>query len=258
MSILRVPLEGVRKKSVPWKSSIRSLIILALFTPLPRQTWFSSNRPIAVLVAPISAKQKSKRLAMKGVGFLGVAEGDWEHFYSTASRHQQIHLPQTATTQRHQHSPTWHSLHQGQVLRTLDRRTSWAPRRNNTKASAPSFMKPPLLSTSSFKEWVSPSTTITGWSLLRSWALILKELRNLLHVHYVNSAAKLVHTTRALFSTIISSHQETISGQASSPPDPHWSFFMFFGRGVPWYPVPKWLLSLNYCGDAVHILFLWV
>jgi len=40
--------------------------------------------------------------------------------------------------------------------------------------------EPPLLSTPSFWEWVAPSTTFTRWSLLRSWALILKELRNLL------------------------------------------------------------------------------
>jgi hypothetical protein len=59
------------------------------------------TRPNAVLVAPISAKTKSNRLAMKEGGFLGVAaEGDREHFYSAASRHQQIHLLQTAPTQR--------------------------------------------------------------------------------------------------------------------------------------------------------------
>jgi hypothetical protein len=39
---------------------------------------------------------------MEGGGYFGVAEGKWgsnrEHFYSTAS-HQQIHLPQTASTE---------------------------------------------------------------------------------------------------------------------------------------------------------------
>jgi len=39
-------------------------------------------------------------------------------------------------------------------------------------ASAPSLKEPPLLST--------PSTTISRWSLLWSWVLIFKELRNLL------------------------------------------------------------------------------
>ena len=47
-------------------------------------------------------------------------------------------------------------------------------------ASTPSSKEPPLPSTPSFWEWVAPSTTITRWSLLRSWVLILKELRNLL------------------------------------------------------------------------------
>jgi len=42
-----------------------------------------------------------------------------------------------------------------------------------------------------------------------------------LHVHSVNYAAKLVHTRRALSSTVINSHQEPVSGQACNPPDPH-------------------------------------
>ena len=57
---------------------------------------------------------------------------------------------------------------------------STAQEQNSTKASAPSFKEPMLPSTPSFWEWVAPSTTITCWSLLRSWVLIVKELRNLL------------------------------------------------------------------------------
>jgi hypothetical protein len=34
------------------------------------------------------------------------------------------------------------------------------------------------LQTPSSWEWVALSTTITRWSLLRNWVLILKELRN--------------------------------------------------------------------------------
>jgi hypothetical protein len=48
-----------------------------------------------------------------------------------------------------------------------------------------------------------------------------KKLASKLHVHFVSYAAKLVHTRRALSSTIINSHQETVSGQACNPPDPH-------------------------------------
>jgi len=49
----------------------------------------------------------------------------------------------------------------------------------------------------------------------------VKKLASKLHVHSVNFAAKLVHTRRALSSTIINSHQEPVSGQACNPLDPH-------------------------------------
>jgi len=49
-----------------------------------------------------------------------------------------------------------------------------------------------------------------------------------MHVHFVNFAAKLVHTRRALSSTVINSHQEPISGQACNPLDPHWFFLFLF------------------------------
>jgi len=68
-------------------------------------------------------------------------------------------------------------------------------------------------------------------------------------VHFVNFAAKLVHTRRALSSTIINSHQEPVSGQACNPLDPHCFFFPFCVGGALRYSVPKWLLFLNYCGE---------
>jgi len=49
----------------------------------------------------------------------------------------------------------------------------------------------------------------------------VKKLASRLHVHSVNFAAKLVHTRRALSSTVINSHQEPVSGQACNPLDPH-------------------------------------
>jgi len=49
--------------------------------------------------------------------------------------------------------------------------------------------------------------------------------------------------------TIINSHQETATGQACNPPTPHWSCSFSFGGGVLRYPVPKWLLFINYCGE---------
>ena len=48
----------------------------------------------------------------------------------------------------------------------------------------------------------------------------VKKLASMLHVHSVSFAAKLVHTRRALSSTVINSYQEPVSGQACNPPDP--------------------------------------
>ena len=49
----------------------------------------------------------------------------------------------------------------------------------------------------------------------------VKKLASKLHVHSVNFAAKLVHTRRALSSTVINSHQKLVSGQACNSLDPH-------------------------------------
>ena len=57
----------------------------------------------------------------------------------------------------------------------------------------------------------------------------VKKLASKLHVHSVNFDAKLVHTRRALSSTVINSHQEPVSGQACIPLDPHW-FSLSFSR----------------------------
>jgi hypothetical protein len=48
--------------------------------------------------------------------------------------------------------------------------------------------------------------------------LRVKKLASKLHFHFVNYAAKLVHTRRALSSTIINCHQEPLSIQACNPP----------------------------------------
>jgi hypothetical protein len=49
----------------------------------------------------------------------------------------------------------------------------------------------------------------------------VKKLASKLHVHSFDFADKLVHTRRALSSTIVNSHQESVSGQACNPLDPH-------------------------------------
>jgi len=118
------------------------------------------------------------------------------------------------------------TLSRSKTVRTPDLRTSWTPQRNSTKTLAAFSKEPLLLSTSSFWVWMAPSTTLTLWSLSRNWVSNwrIKKLASKLHVHSVNFAARLVHTRRALSSTVINSHQEPVSGQACNPPDPHWFF----------------------------------
>ena len=105
-------------------------------------------------------------------------------------------------------------------------------------------------------EWVAPPTTITRWSLLRSWVVIFKELRNSLpSFMFILSITLPILSIRSVLSSIfINSHQETFSGQACNPPDPHWSFFFSIGGGVLRYLVPKWLLFLNLCGGCFFSL----
>jgi len=52
-------------------------------------------------------------------------------------------------------------------------------------------------------------------------SLRAKKLAFKRHVHSVNYAAILVHSRRALSSTITISNQEPIPGQACNAPDPH-------------------------------------
>ena len=120
-----------------------------------------------------------------------------------------------------------------------------------------------LLSTSSFWVWVAPSTTPTLWSPFKELGLDsqrVKKLASKLHVHSVNFAANLVHTRRALSSTVINSHQEPVSGQACNPLDPHWFFLSFsrwrsftvLGTKVAPFPYLMWGVVFTAC---VVVLF---
>ena len=85
---------------------------------------------------------------------------------------------------------------------------------------------------------------------LRTWVLILRKVRKIalkLHFHSVNYAAKLVRIRRTISSTSINSHQEPVSGQACNSLIPTDLFLFLYGGGVLRYPVPKWLLFLDYC-----------
>jgi hypothetical protein len=75
-------------------------------------------------------------------------------------------------------------------------------------------------------------------------------------VHFVNFAAKLlVHTRRALSSTVINSHQEPVSGEACNPLDPYWIFLSFLrwrsftvlGTKVAPFPWLMWGVAFTAC-----------
>jgi len=82
-----------------------------------------------------------------------------------------------------------------------------------------------------------------------------KKLVSKLHVHSLNFAAKLVHTRRALSSTVINSHQEPVSGQACNLPDPHrcflsfsrWRSFTVLGTKVAPFPYLTWGVVFTAC-----------
>jgi len=83
----------------------------------------------------------------------------------------------------------------------------------------------------------------------------VKKLASKLHVHSVDFAAKLVHTRRALSSTVINSHLEPVSGQVCNPPDPHWCFlsysrwrsFTVLGTKEAPFPYLMWGVAFTAC-----------
>jgi len=83
----------------------------------------------------------------------------------------------------------------------------------------------------------------------------VKKLASKLHVYSVNFAAKLVYTRRAISSTVtIDSHQETVSGQACKPPDPHGYLIFPLVEEVygTWYQ--GYSFSLINMGNVFHCL----
>jgi len=131
--------------------------------------------PPAVRMLPSPRKLKNNRLAMKEGGFLEVAGGNRGGLGASQQHRQPLAdppSPDSTDPKNSAFSNVTFTSSKLSTVRTLNRRTSWAPRRNNTEATAPSSKEPLLTSTPSFWEWVAPSTIITRWTLLRSWVLI--------------------------------------------------------------------------------------
>ena len=225
-----------------------------LFPPrFPDKDRFTSSRPHCVLVTPIAAITQKQQTNVGG--WVLRSAGDNRGRLGASRQHRQPPVepptPDSTDPKTSANIGVTSTSSRSSTVRTPDLRTSWAPRRDCTNAPAPSFKKPLIPSIPSFWDWWhylqhSHSEAFQGSG---SW-----ELASKLHVHSVNFAAKLVHTRRALSSTVINTHQEPVSGQACNPLDPHWFFLPFRGGGALRYLVPKWLLSLHYCGDGFHCL----
>jgi len=160
------------------------------------------------------------------VGFLkwqGAIQGDWEHPSSTAS-HQYSHQPQTAPTK--DLNKTRRDIHLVEIKSCEDTR----PQNQLNAAKEQHKDLCNILQGASDTLhiiFLSVGGTIYNTHTLKPFKELgldsqrVKKLASKLHVHSVNFAAKLVHTRRALSSTVINSHQEPVSGQACNSPDPH-------------------------------------
>jgi len=108
---------------------------------------------------------------MKGDGFFRSGRGHLRETRSTLAAPPAI----SRSTFPRQHRPKDLSILQRDIYLIEVKYCEDTRSQNQLKASAPHFKEPLLPSTPSFWEWVAPSTTITCWSLIRSWTLIFKE-----------------------------------------------------------------------------------
>ena len=158
-----------------------------------------------------------------------MAGGDWGRLGAPQQHRQPPVEPQTPDSNDLKTSANLGATStssRSKTVRTPDLKTRWMPQKNSTTKISATFSKePPLLSTSFF--WMGVDGTIYNAHTLKPFKELgldfqrVKKLASKLHVHSVNLAAKLVHTRRALSSTIINSHQEPVSGQDCNHLDPH-------------------------------------
>jgi len=154
----------------------------------------------------------------------GAVEGDWEHLSSTASTNR-------ATANPRQHRPKDLSkprrdIHLIEIKYCEDTRPQ---NQLNAKKEQHKDLYNTLQGASVTLHIIllGVGGTIYNTHTLKPFKELgldsqrVKKLASKLHVHSVNFAAKLVHTRRALSSTVINSHQEPVSGQACNPLDPH-------------------------------------
>jgi len=187
---------------------------------------FTSSRPDFVLVTPIAAKTQRPQTNVGG-WVLRSGRGQLRETGSTSAA-----PPATSrATNPRQHRPidlskSRHDIHlveinycedtkpQNQLNATKEQHKDLC----NTLQGASVTLHIILLGVGGT---IYNTHTLKPFKELGLYFLRVRKLASKLHVHSVNFAAKLVHTRRALSSTIIHSHQEPVSGQACNPPDPH-------------------------------------
>jgi len=131
----------------------------------------------------ISAKTKKQQTSNKGRWVLRSGRGQLRETRSTSAAPPAVsrstYLLQTAPTQILQHSPTWHSLIEVKYREDTRMQKQLSAAQEQHKGLCSTFMSLRFSPHHLFGSgWHHLHTTITHWSLLRSWVLILKELGN--------------------------------------------------------------------------------
>jgi len=188
---------------------------------------------------PSLRKQKSNRLLLKeGGGYFGVSGRNWlggrlEAFQQHCQPLADPPSPDSTNPKISAFSNVTFTSLRSSTVRTLAR-----PQNQQSTAQKKHKGLCTILQGASTRDWLS-----RDW-LPRDW----------LPGNYYTTfcqLAKLFHTRRALSSTITNPCQEPFWDQAcNTPTNPLCFFLSLCGGGILRYPVPKWLLFLNYCGEC--------
>jgi len=192
-----------------------------LFPPrFPDKDRFTSSRPDFVLVTPSVAKTQKRQTNVLGGWVLRSGREQLRETGSTSAA-------PTATSTPKDLNKTWRDIHLVEIKYCEDTRPqnqlNAAKEQHkdlcNILQGASVTLRIILLGVGGT---IYNTHTLKPFKELGLDSQRVKKLASKLHVHFVNFAAKLVRTRRALStSTVINSHQEPVSGQACNPPDPH-------------------------------------